>query len=290
MRLSIVIPTKDRPQLVMAAIRSALDGLPDGAEVLVVDDRSDPPLSHDLHDPRLRITVSESPPGASGARNWGVGQARGDRILFLDDDDLLRPGYADWVARQEADYGFSAISTFSGEQAPQLAPFTPGEVRWIDRMNRFRRQIAGLGCGFWIDRPAFLAVGGIAEDLRVNEDTEFSIRLLSAGLHGLRSAEPGVMVRQHGGVSGERAHLTHAIPASERAGIFGTILARHTDWLLRHPAARRHLLLRQVKLLARSKDRGSMQSAMAGVPGIAERNMLWAFFGLCRLGDRLRGR
>lgn len=287
MRLSIIIPSKDRPQLLQAAVRSALEGLSDNAEIVVVDDRSDPPLGRvlGLVGARVRLTESGNRPGASGARNWGVAQARGSRILFLDDDDLLRPGYAAWVADQPGDYGYSAIDMFSGTVSPVPTAFPGGAARPVAGLVPFRRRLAGLGCGFWMDRAAFLALGGIAEDLRVNEDTEFSIRALAAGLRGSYSAEPGVLVRKH-----DLGHLTHATSAGERAGNFAAILQRHADWLDSHPEARLHLRMRQVKLLAHARDAGAARRAITSEPGAMTRLRLWSQFHATRLADRLRGR
>ncbi len=289
LRLSIVIPTKDRPRLLASAVGSALAALPEGAEVLVVDDRSTPPAADSLPaDPRLRVTVSEAAPGASGARNWGVAQAKGARILFLDDDDLILPGYAPWVLGQRADYGFSAIATFQGLDTPAMAAFAPGPATPVADVRPFRRQVAGLGCGFWIDRAAFLATGGIAEDIRVNEDTEFSIRLLRAGLAGLRQPAPGVMVRQHGGAAGERGHLTQAARAAERAGYFGLILSRHADWLATRPDAAKHLLQRQLKLLAQAGDAAGARAVLAQPLARPHRLSLWLYQRAEALSARLR--
>jgi GT2 family glycosyltransferase len=264
LRLSIVIPTKDRPQLLAQAVQSALSALPTGAEVLVVDDRSLQTVTGDLYlDPRLRVTAAQGPPGAAGARNWGVRQARGARVLFLDDDDLLLPGYASWILQQRADYGFSVPLSFPGPMNPNLSRFVATSVRPVAEIRPFRRQIAGLGCGFWIDRAAFLALGGISEDLLVNEDTEFSIRVLKAGLSGLRSAAPGVLVRQHGGSGGERGHLTRSARAADRASYFGLILDRHAEWLDTRPDAARFLMQRQLKFLARAGDSAGARAALA---------------------------
>lgn len=287
LRLSVVIPTKNRPLLLAAAVRSALDSLPLDAEVVVVDDRSDPPLSRSfaLSDARLRITESGNRPGAAGARNWGVAQARGGRVLFLDDDDLLRRGYAAWVLGQPGDYGFSAVLPFSGVQPPLLTAFPGAATRPVSGLTPFRRRLGGLGCGFWIDRDAYLALGGIAEDIRVNEDTEFSVRALSAGLAGSYSMEPGVMIRQH-----DLGHLTHSTSFAERADNFAWIIDRHADWLGRNPEARLHLRMRQVKLLAHARDAARAATAIGAEPGLASRLRLWLQFGLTRATDRLRRR
>ncbi len=290
--LTVIIPTRDRPQFLAAAVRSVLASVPDRAEVLVVDDRSVLPVAPFLADldPRLRVTVSEATPGAAGARNWGVARARGRRILFLDDDDLLIPGYPTWVLDQQADYGFAPILTFRGMAAPTLGVFPGGLGQPVADVRPFRHQIAGLGCGFWIDRPAFLATGGIAEDILVNEDTEFSIRLLRAGLRGLRAPAPAVMVRQHDGLGKERGHLTAAAKAGERAGYFAAILSRHAGWLTQRPDAAKHLLQRQLKLLARAHDRAGARAALASPLAAPHRLTLRLYYLAEWLAARLRRR
>lgn len=286
-RLSIVIPTKDRPDLLAAAIGSALDSLPDDAEVIVVDDRSDLPCPV-LRDARVRFTSSKATPGASGARNWGVAQARGHRILFLDDDDLLLPGYARWVVDQRADYGFSAIKQFAGHGNVPRPQFVAGRTERIATIPSFRHRLAGLGCGFWIDRVTFLGVGGLAEDIAVNEDTEFSIRLLRAGLEGLRSAEPGVMVRLHHADYITRGHLTHSASASLRASFFATILDRHADWLEENREIRRHLRMRAIKFLAKAGETKAAEKLLADVEPMIERATLFWHYQICRLVERFR--
>jgi glycosyltransferase involved in cell wall biosynthesis len=231
------------------------------------------------------LTESRNTPGASGARNWGVSQAHGKRVLFLDDDDILCPGYAAWVIEQLGDYGFSEISRFSGMQYPNRAAFQPAAVQLVSEMRPFRRRLAGLGCGFWIDRSTFLSLGGISEELRVNEDTEFSIRALRAGLRGIYSSVPGVMVRRH--ASG---HLTQAQNPRERAENFTTILERHADWLAQKTETRRHLMLRRIKLLAHAKDQNAATQAIAQANNVWARSQLRLVYALTRLSDRLRNR
>lgn len=293
--LSVVIPTKDRPLLVAEALRTVLSAIPDqGVEVILVDDRSTVPLQRAgpiLADPRVRVVTSEATPGASGARNHGVRQARGNRILFLDDDDLMLSGYPAWVLRQDAGYGFSDILQFSGLQTPDPLPvFGGGAGQEIASLRPFRRQTSGLGCGFWIDRAVFLKVGGLAEDFAVNEDTEFSIRLLRAQVRGLRAPQAGVMVRRHGGLGGERGHLTHAAKRSERAGFFGLILSRHADWLQTRPDAARFLLQRQLKLLAQARDFSGARQVLASPVSRPFRARLMLYYAAERLSAGLRGK
>ena len=265
--LSIIIPTKDRPELLDAAIKSVLDTLPkNNIEVLVVDDRSTPPVLEiiKISDRRLRVIVSEASAGASGARNFGVLHAQGSRILFLDDDDLMLSGYPEWVCKQDADYGHSSTIRFKGFSLPKNMPnFKGGTGQNLADIRPFRRQTAGLGCGFWVDRSIFLDVGGISEDIRINEDTDFSIKLLKLPLKGIKALHAGVMVRQHGGRVDALPHLTQTASGNERAHYFNTILTCHADWLATRPDATTFLLQRQLKMLVKARNSTAANQILA---------------------------
>jgi glycosyltransferase involved in cell wall biosynthesis len=88
--VSIVIPTHDRPRLVVRAVASALAQTIPDVEVLVVDDGSAEPVRLD-HDGRVRVLRQAQPRGPCAARNLAMAAARGCWITFLDDDDELEP-------------------------------------------------------------------------------------------------------------------------------------------------------------------------------------------------------
>ncbi len=93
-RVSVVIPTRNRPRLVMAAVASALDQTRPPHEVIVVvdgpDARTEARLAG-LRDPRVRVHVHEQSRRAGAARNCGVRLAEGSLVAFLDDDDRWLP-------------------------------------------------------------------------------------------------------------------------------------------------------------------------------------------------------
>ncbi|HIJ63791.1 MAG TPA: glycosyltransferase family 2 protein [Rhodospirillaceae bacterium] len=100
--VSAVIPTFNRPRLVVRAAASALAQSFAELEVLVVVDGPDQQTVAELErlaDPRLRVLVLPRQSGPAAARNAGVQAARGEWIAFLDDDDLWLP---EKLARQMA--------------------------------------------------------------------------------------------------------------------------------------------------------------------------------------------
>lgn len=92
--VSVIIATRDRPQLVVRAVRSALEQTLHDIEVIVVQDGPNEAtieaLSH-IEDPRLRTHVLPRHLGPPGALNAGIRQARGRWVALLDDDDEYLP-------------------------------------------------------------------------------------------------------------------------------------------------------------------------------------------------------
>jgi glycosyltransferase involved in cell wall biosynthesis len=89
-KISVIIPTRDRPALLQRAIRSALQQTMREIEVIVVRDGEDAgtkTIVESLEDARLRLIELEIPVGGSEARNVGARAAHGKYIALLDDDD-----------------------------------------------------------------------------------------------------------------------------------------------------------------------------------------------------------
>lgn len=92
--VSVVIPTRDRPDLLLRAIATVLEQTHRQLEVVVVIDGPDEATQGALSavgDERLRWLVNESSLGGAEARNVGVREARGEWVAFLDDDDEWLP-------------------------------------------------------------------------------------------------------------------------------------------------------------------------------------------------------
>jgi glycosyltransferase involved in cell wall biosynthesis len=235
--LSIVIPTRDRRDRVLATL-DALDAQRLGgaqAEVVVVDNGSSDGTAAALRERRgaLCVTVLEEPrEGASFARNRALEVARGRVVLLLGDDmvaegDALLAGHLELHARRpEPTYGVL------------------GQVRWAEPVDPFMRWLERAGFQFSfdhisageVDPAAFLYSSHASlklEALRdcggfdgerfpfLMEDTELGIRLRRAGL--VLDYHPQLLVRHHHpqtlegftgrmgaiGAAGRRLHALH---------------------------------------------------------------------------------
>jgi glycosyltransferase involved in cell wall biosynthesis len=91
--LSIIIPTYNRPHFLPRAVKSALQQTVEEVEVIVVDDGSDNPVSLPEHS-RLQVIRLPQNSGNAVARNVGLKAAKGQYVMYLDDDDQLLPDMA----------------------------------------------------------------------------------------------------------------------------------------------------------------------------------------------------
>jgi hypothetical protein len=93
-RVSAIVPTYNTRAHVRAAVDSLLGQSFEALEVIVIDDASSDGSTEalaDLADPRLRIVRHRRNQGLSGARNTGLGLARGEYVALLDADDVALP-------------------------------------------------------------------------------------------------------------------------------------------------------------------------------------------------------
>ncbi|WP_324752415.1 glycosyltransferase family 2 protein [Roseovarius sp. Pro17] len=111
--ISIVIPTYRRIDLIknlLSALRTQIASAPDAAafEVLVVDNCQDQSAQHVVAEASdIARYIHEPRKGVANARNAGTADARGQYILFIDDDELPADGWLE-AFRQQALNGHDA--------------------------------------------------------------------------------------------------------------------------------------------------------------------------------------
>lgn len=93
MLISVVIPTLNRPTLLLEAAKSIADQDYTDWQAVIVDDGSEPPVDEGalkalLRD-RFTVVRHERPRGIPEAKNAGLRAATGEIVTLLDDDDLL---------------------------------------------------------------------------------------------------------------------------------------------------------------------------------------------------------
>ncbi len=207
-RISIVIPTRNRRAILAETINSILAQTFANWELLVVDDASeDDTFSYvsGLGDQRIRLIRLEQHAERSAARNTGLDLARGEFVLFLDDDDLLIESgiqiHLDAFERHPA-----AIASVGNH----VVQFDESGAREVRRFVRRRQQrniwqdvLFGWGpaCGQCLFRTsAMRSLQGWNTTLNTFEDHELWLRLSRLG-PAVLSPEAVYRYRVHGGQS-----------------------------------------------------------------------------------------
>ena len=207
--VTVVIPTRRRPELVQRALRSVLAQTHPAIEVIVVIDGPDPATTDALAgwpDPRLRVMQAPAPSGAGAARNLAAATATGSWIAFLDDDDEWLP---DKLARQLAaaagrDVLVTCRSRVRTQAGEELWPRTlysgqcPLDEYLFDRRTPFRGD-AHVGTSTFLLPTALFARTRFSED-RQNEDTTLLLRVTKqAGAAVVMVPDPLVLLYKEAG-------------------------------------------------------------------------------------------
>ena len=92
--VTVVVPTRNRRQLLLRTLGTVLSQESVDVEVVVVDEGSSDRTGEELvrlDNPRVSVVRHDPPRGVAAARNAGMARARGPWVAFLDDDDLWAP-------------------------------------------------------------------------------------------------------------------------------------------------------------------------------------------------------
>jgi len=202
--VSVVVPTRGRPELVQRAVRAILDQAYEGeVECVVVFDGENPGLPEIATAAGRSLVVVENrrAAGAAGARNTGAEIGRGELVAFCDDDDEWLPRKLErQVAllhgiRGPAVIGCGIVVARGARSRERLAPEHVGYDELL------RRRVAELHMStLLLRRHDFLeTIGAFDEQMpgSFGEDYEWSLRAArSAEIRTVR--EPLVRIHWHG--------------------------------------------------------------------------------------------
>lgn len=246
---------------------------------MVVDDGSELPASAvlaEFDDARLRVCRASHPTGAAAARNFGAAKARGEVLLFLDDDDEMISDYCRRVmdaAEGSAVWGYCSTLEQHGEAGQQST--LQRRRRRLPRSGLvsggpLRDHIAALSEGLWIQRQLFLDLGGLRAEQIVDEDTDFCCLLYRLGHRPWYEAEPGVVVHKGYSVtSGQAAQLTRSTPRQLQLDAYLRTFERHQAELPERSEARWFLCARYLRLAAKSDNVRQVRTLLRSLaPGV----------------------
>ena len=198
-KVSVIIPTCNRPELLSRAIKSVLSQIYQDFEIIVVDDgdkRSAENVVRQFKDNRIKYIKHVERKGGAAARNTGIKAAQGEFIAFLDDDDEWLPKKLEIQMGQfentppDVGFCFSAVKNIYKDK--EEASSVPDGI--ADYFNLSLRRLKGfLTVTLIIKRYIFDAVGMFDERLPSHQEPDLMIRV-SKKFKGLGINKPLVRV------------------------------------------------------------------------------------------------
>jgi peptidoglycan/xylan/chitin deacetylase (PgdA/CDA1 family) len=197
LKLSVVVPTRNRREVLISRTLPAMFSQqmpPDNFEIIVVVDGSTDGTAQALRElkPPCSLRVYEEPNrGPSGARNIGIHAARGDLLLFVDDDIICGP---DLFRKHVEAHLDSEPAVVYGPIS--IAPDTPPSVlryaneAWFEQYYAHLELQNGLNLpqddylisNSSMPRATLVNCGGFDETMTAKEDYELGLRLWKQGL------------------------------------------------------------------------------------------------------------
>jgi GT2 family glycosyltransferase len=194
-RVSLIIPTYEREEVLCDTIRCVLDqDFPDYEIVIIDQTKSHLSSTQTFLDncPAIVRLIRHEPASLPGARNRGVHEARGEIIIMVDDDVILKN---DFVSQHVRYYENPKIVAVAGrvEQEARLVGRVPSFlksefIQWLPFRNfeglRERAAYRVAGCNFSFRKEAALETELFDENFigeAWGEEYDFSLRLKGPG-------------------------------------------------------------------------------------------------------------
>ena len=146
-RVSVVVRSYNRLPALAELLTALLAQDHDSFEIVVIEQSTirEPidvaRIDALARDRRVRI-FRHAPLGGPGARNAGVRAARGELLVFIDDDDL--PASTDWIARHEANFADPNCLGVTGQFADE-----DGQAKPYVNVAKARRDVLSFNVLKW---------------------------------------------------------------------------------------------------------------------------------------------
>ncbi|HST64579.1 MAG TPA: glycosyltransferase family A protein [Mycobacteriales bacterium] len=186
--VTVVIPTRDRPELLRTAVAAVLaQDYPGEVRCVIVHDGTEPDTA--LAGDRVTVTSNVRSPGLAGTRNTGIELAGTELVAFCDDDDRWLPGkLAAQVAVLRADPAARFVSCgiqvrYGDKVVPRTLP--AGQVTFADLL---RDRLTELHPStFLFQRSLLEEIGLVDEELPGSYAEDYELLLRAAKVAPIRS-------------------------------------------------------------------------------------------------------
>lgn len=210
--ITVIIPLYNKEKAIATTLRSVLGQTYADLDIVVVDDGSTDGSAAIVKkvaegDPRVRYFLKENG-GVSSARNYGLEQALGDWVCFLDADDEMLPRNLEHLLQIATDYhvGLAAASvlvhTGSGAlKTVSLRRQTKSPRLYKNFIKALLKRETLFATGACLYKKELLGVKPYDERLARYEDAGFEIDILAKSPVVFSSEANYVHHAEHAGLS-----------------------------------------------------------------------------------------
>lgn len=286
-RVTVVIPVRDRPEMLRRAVKSVLAQSFQDFDLVVVDDASQLDLSEvrDLVEGAghhwLSLTKNIGP---AGARNAGAQMVKSEWLAFLDSDDVWEVEKLQQQVDWHAGHAGIEISQCEEQWVRNGRPFNKkanqAQPEGVIFENCVRVCCISPSC-VMMSQKLWQRLGGFDERYRVCEDYELWLRTTLNEPAGLVKGDGGALVTRHGGHGDQ---LSFALPAMDRFRVMALLdlmlkvelSPQQKRWVLSGILQRSEVLLKGAQKRAKEEDvriyglaaKNDWQSMAEGMEGI----------------------
>lgn len=204
--VSIIIPNKDEAASLQKCLRSIAEkSTYENYEIIVVENNSTKPETFELYEKlkleeKIRIVYWKKPFNYSAINNFGVGEARGEYLLLLNNDvEIITPGWIEEMLMfaQRPDVGAVGAKLYYPDDTVQHAGIIMGlggvaghshknaprdDVGYFYRLTIAQNLSGVTGACLMTKRSVWEQVGGLNEAIAVAfNDVDFCLRIRAAG-------------------------------------------------------------------------------------------------------------
>ena len=179
MKISVIIPTFNRADFILQAIKSVQNQSISVDEIIVIDDGSTDGTKELLKDENI-VYIYQKNSGVSAARNQGIKKAKCDWLAFLDSDDLW---HKDKIKEQVALHVNNPTlkASFTDEKWIRNGKIVNKKKHLRKEEPTFLNSLRTCKIGvstFFVHKCVFDEVGLFDENLKVCEDYDLWLRIL----------------------------------------------------------------------------------------------------------------
>lgn len=230
--ISAIVVTYNRDEVLQQTLECLLQQQPAAREIIVVDQsRQHTEKVRSFLDELVKnkqiIYIFQPEPHAQKARNRAIAEARGEVLLFVDDDVIMNSDLvgAHWGNYQDPE--LAAVCGFyhlPGEQPlDELPEYYKHPVGWIFTPHHYTKRIESHllpTCNGSIRREIAIKLGGFDENYRYTQfdDTDFSCRLKALGVKSIHDPKAKLI------------HLKEHSGSNRPGGVNELVIAASSQW------------------------------------------------------------